>query len=766
MTRRVLLKPADRGAGGGHVLARPAAALLLAAWLLVGTLAHCGQETAETTPPADEPDAQPQSAAPLKIVGLRAGFSGRFKVGFWTPFAVTLEGGAESTTGLVELTVLDGDGVPSRVRGPRDAQVTVDAGRRATVSVYAKVGQLTSDVVVGFRSGPRLVASRTFTPSDPELVGVVPSTRTFLVSLGTPLAQSDEAKFAERGATVVNMTDLARLPSDWWGYEGVDAVVLATDSGTIAAELGRDSPQWAALERWVAMGGKLLVAVGRNAAQVLRAHAPLARLAPGHFEAMATLRDATAFETYAETSEPLAAGAPFALEVPKLVDVHGKIEAYAGGRARDLPLVVRGPYGQGEVIFAAFDVGQAPFAAWRARAQLLDKLLDISWKQSEGQDTGTLGQVTTLGFEDLSGQLRGALDQFAGVDLVPFWLVAVLIVAYIVCIGPLDYFLVKRMLGRMEATWLTFCVTVVAFAAGAYALAYGLKGREMRLNRIDVVDFDAEGNVARGTSWLTLFSPKIAAYDLSLRPLAARVSASTADAPSDVGAGEGVLFSWFGLPGAGFGGMDATTAGVALFNEPYEFTRQLDGLRRVPIGVWSTKSFVGRWWRHEEPAVVAQLRDKGKLLGTLVSQEAAPLEHCVLFYGRWAYPIRQLRPGKTIDVDAELDPQRVDTYLRHVTVQGDRNVSTPYDRASFDIARIVEMMSAHELAGGEKYTGLTHAYQGFTDLSALVKVGRAVLVGHSPLPATSLDLDGRALEDAPGVRWTIHRYIFPVEDEN
>jgi hypothetical protein len=59
----------------------------------------------------------------------------------------------------------------------------------------------------------------------------------------------------------------------------------------------------------------------------------------------------------------------------------------------------------------------------------------------------------------------------------------------------------------------------VAFAAGAYALAYGLKGREMRANRIDLVDFDAEGKMARGTSWLTLFSPKIAAYDLSLRPL-------------------------------------------------------------------------------------------------------------------------------------------------------------------------------------------------------------------------------------------------------
>ena len=60
------------------------------------------------------------------------------------------------------------------------------------------------------------------------------------------------------------------------------------------------------------------------------------------------------------------------------------------------------------------------------------------------------------GYNDLAGQLRSALDRFDGVRLVPFWLVAGLIVVYLLLIGPGDYFFLRKLVGRMEWTWLTF----------------------------------------------------------------------------------------------------------------------------------------------------------------------------------------------------------------------------------------------------------------------------------------------------------------------
>ena len=42
-----------------------------------------------------------------------------------------------------------------------------------------------------------------------------------------------------------------------------------------------------------------------------------------------------------------------------------------------------------------------------------------------------LGHVTELGYTDLIGQLHMALSQFAGVQLVPFAVVAALVAVYI-----------------------------------------------------------------------------------------------------------------------------------------------------------------------------------------------------------------------------------------------------------------------------------------------------------------------------------------------
>ena len=217
------------------------------------------------------------------------------------------------------------------------------------------------------------------------------------------------------------------------------------------------------------------------------------------------------------------------------------------------------------------------------------------------------------------------------------------------------------------------------------------------------------------------------------------------------------------MPGAGFGGLDAQPGATPLFTEPYDFSRRLDALDRVPITIWSTKSFVGRWWRQAASPIDADLRGKDRLAGTLNSHLPGPLEDCVLFFERWAYPIRQLRPGQSIDVEIDLDPQRTETYLRRVKVQQDRNVEQPYDRSSFEIPKIVEIMSAYGMAGGKKYTDLSNDYQSFVDLSRLVENGRAVLIGRSAEPAATLKRDRRPL-DAVGSRWTYYRFVFAVQD--
>jgi hypothetical protein len=582
---------------------------------------------------------------------------------------------------------------------------------------------------------------------------MLPTSSRLILTLGAPFASFEPAHFENRDVAVVDLPGVSALPEEWWGLEGVDAVVVATGADEIDPLLLTASPNLDALEQWVRLGGTLVLSVGHNGERLLAADAPLARLAPGKFESVVARVPSASLETFANSSDPIeGAEGRFLVEVTRLADASGKVLAYAGAGPRNLPLAVRWPRGFGQIVFVACDLERAPIATWPGRLSLADQLLGRSAFGTGRTEEVAGGEVSTLGFVDLSGQLRGALDQFAGVRVVPFWLVALLAVAYIACIGPLDYYVVRRFFGRMEATWITFAVTVVAFSAGTYLLAYGLKGSSLRANRVELVDFDAESRAVRGTSWSNLFSPASAAYDLSLDPAGAVNGMS---APR-------TIFSWLGLPGDGFGGMNPASASMPMFTVPYDFSPKLDALAGVPIAVWSTKPFVGRWWAEADPPIKADLSDDGRLVGTLECRFDAPLENAVLIYDTWAYPLHKLEPGQLIDIGKDVDPQTVETYLRQVTVRGDREYAPPFEQTSFDVPRIVEIMSCHELAGGRGYTGLDGTYQEFVDLSKLVRDGRAILIGRRPKAATRLVCDGQPLDDPAGQAWTFYRFVFPV----
>src|SRR5581483_7810935 len=129
-------------------------------------------------------------------------------------------------------------------------------------------------------------------------------------------------------------------------------------------------------------------------------------------------------------------------------------------------------------------------------------------------------------------------------------------------IGPLDYLLVKKVFKRMELTWLTFPAIVALFSLGAYLLAYWLKGDQLHVNRVEVVDFDVASGAVRGTLWSNIFSPQIDAFDLTLIP---------GGPPAGANRASSVLLAWMGLPGDSFGGMNAGRGNASLFTRPYSF---------------------------------------------------------------------------------------------------------------------------------------------------------------------------------------------------
>jgi hypothetical protein len=340
-----------------------------------------------------------------------------------------------------------------------------------------------------------------------------------------------------------------------------------------------------------------------------------------------------------------------------------------------------------------------------------------------------------------------------------------LVLAYILLVGPADYFLLRK-LRRMEWTWITFPAIVVAVSLGAYFLAYRLKGDQLRLNQVDIVDVDASSGRIRGTTWVNVFSPRMKSYDLSFRPRLLNGQPATEAS---------TLTSWLGLPGDALGGMRPRGTGGRLWAQGYAFSPQLDVLKGVPIQVWSTKSITTRWSAAAEIIPEAKLVGRDDLLtGTVTNTLGFRLTDCVLAHDRYAYELGTLEPGVPVDL-AQKERPELKTLLTGKTMVPDtaaedwRLEVTPYDHASRDIRDVLRVMMLFEAAGGRRYTRLLNRYQSFVDLSGLLKTDRAVLIGWVPPDrktpeqggAELLD-DGQPLGSDQDTHSTVYRFVFPV----
>lgn len=701
-----------------------------------------------------------------EIVRLRVGIEGRYKVGQWTPVEITLRGGDRAMVGQVALTVPDGDGVPSRVATPKDRPCQVLPGQESSVLLYARFGRVESDALVEYQVGERVAARRRFVAdlaADDSFAPAMLADQPLFVEIGSDSSGVEQAVALAGGETsesvVVRTNNVDALPSRWYGYEGVDGVVISTSRPEVFHKwLGGRNARVEALERWVTMGGRLVLLVGAAGSEILNPSGPLARFAPGTLDKMERLRHTSAIEAYADGTGQAVAGSDQRLDmlVPRLKDVRGTVEAWEA----DLPVIIRARYGFGQVVFVAVDLDVAPLKGWGDRRLLVAKLLGVSSKAEERIRDNSA--IMRLGFDDISGQLRSAMDEFTGVRLVPFGVVVAGILLYIVLIGPVDYFLLRRF-GRLEWTWFTFPLVAVAFSLAAYWLAYELKGDQVRLNQVDLVDVDTATGQMRGTTWANLFSPRAQRYNLSLLPRLP--DGETAD-PTDV------LFSWLGLPGSGLGGMSATTAGASIWRQAYDFNSQLNAVQGMPIQVWSTKSVTSRWSGRRSDAIEADLTQQEDFpSGRLTNALDFPLSDCLLVYDRWVYSLDKMGPGESVAIGATTQRAELKTLLtgrRFVADEEKDQIqpqTTPYDLSSKNISHILRTMMFFKAAGGLQYTRVSNAYQPFVDFSDMLGPETAMLVGAAPEEQHGATLlrDGAPLVSDTDRHITVYRFLIPVE---
>lgn len=647
---------------------------------------------------AQEPQQPAPKPPPLKIESVRVGFNpydpvGRphYKAGMWTPVYVKMVAGEKPIVGNLILETIDNDDVGTTTTMP----VALDAGERRIFIAYVRPGNISAEIKVSVET-----ADRTF--------NVTPAGGSSL-ELHMQLFLTLGARMADMQTTLQKMTnqprqadddmrstaprfagfegDASLLPDQWLGYHGVDLIFLSTDRKEFLEALLRqgETSRLRALAQWVRRGGHLVVPVNwlnqGETSRLLQHHVwqpPIP--APIPEDAGDVKANAPTQIHFVDISvgnrpfnDPQNKGFLLAqLQLPNTPAPDWHVHATTGAKHGHRPVIVRMPYGMGSITLLAFSLEQPPFSLWDGRVELLKGLISqIAPRAPQLQPHEMVGGGFGRGEQrsDLTSEIYNQLDNF-DVKVVPFGWVALFILLYILVVGPLDYLLLKYVFQRLEWTWITFPTVVLAVSVAAYFTAYAIKGKDLKVNQVDVVTFDLRTQLddkktpkkayAYGQSFFTLLSPRIQNYTIGMEPNPAFWGQSSKTPLS------ADMVSWFGRSQQEWNGM-GRRGSQSFFRKPYSYVLDESGapagLKGVPIPVWTTKSFMALW-EAPLPALPFQIdltynqspNLSHKISGKMQNNLAVDLEDVWVFYLDRAYRAKNLPGKKAGEVEVKLEP--------------------------------------------------------------------------------------------------------------
>jgi hypothetical protein len=317
----------------------------------------------------------------------------------------------------------------------------------------------------------------------------------------------------------------AIFPDNPLVLEGLQALYLSSE---VAA--GLKAGQVSALIGWMNAGGHLIVGVEQvsdvTALPWLRNLMPceLQGMRPlhGHPQIQEWLRAASVRTNVPApvnvrnipgrrpTPQPsVPASTPFADSpddpVFEAAELSVAIGALRDGRAvvtaGDTPLIVTANRGQGKVTALMFSPEREPFKSWKNLPLFWARLTEVSGDWYASTDY-------YQGYGPSTDGIFGAMIDSRQVHKLPIGWLLLLLLVYLLVIGPFDQYWLKR-IGRPMLTWITFPCYVVLFSLLIYFIGYKLRAGESEWNELHVVDvlLNSDHAELRGRTYISVYSP-------------------------------------------------------------------------------------------------------------------------------------------------------------------------------------------------------------------------------------------------------------------
>ncbi|MCB0212464.1 MAG: hypothetical protein KDJ52_24185 [Anaerolineae bacterium] len=550
-----------------------------------------------------------QTAAGLSMT-VQPAFGGDFKYGRWLPIFVTLENSGSDLKAELRARITSQSGQLNFV-----VPAELPAGSHKRFTLYTLPNNFSRSIKVD------LVQDDTELTSQTVEISSVPNDRYFIGVIGDETANlsvlsSINLPGRRDNPELLNIT-LAEIPDRAEGLTLFDALILnAVDTGQLSPN------QQSALQQWVVSGGRLVLGGGSRTALTLSG-LPDA-LQPVTLSGQQELSALPALEQYADRAIPMTG--PFLLAATKPVEAAATLLSETVNGSDQLPLIVEHKLGKGHVDFIALDLTSAPFSDWAGVTDFTERLLSpgAAWPNNLPPDIAP--------HQMRDSQITSALSNLPTLDLPSIRFLGILLIGYIILVGPLNYLLL-RWLDRLAWAWITIPLLTLAFSGMAYGVSYQLRGSDIIVNQLSVMELSQDGQVTDTETYVGIFSPSRRAYNVEVsgRPLLRPL-------------GEGYYDPWSGE--VRVGNMSVVQSEPA----------QVSGLT---VNQWSIQSFVAETALPDPPQLEAQLDiNRERLTGQLINQSSNTLEDVVIIFNMDFQKLGNIPPGQTIDIDFDFTTQR------------------------------------------------------------------------------------------------------------
>ena len=764
--------------------------------------------------PANPLEPQASSTTPaVTLTELSVGFQNAGRVGSWLPIRLKAHGLPTNTTLSLVVTAPDprGDLCESLV-----ANATADSSGSVTFTGVFAVGRLDGRVTLSLRNeaavtvweqsllceatsspepespaptaAPSVAAETTTTtttaiadsapgvtlPRRLQLLRHAPLT---VLTTGQPaglteLRQRLQSSPGTQDALVLlNLNSTAQLPTQSRALDSLDTILLVSEFQMTPAQAD-------ALRDWVLSGGHLIVSCGSAAPDLLAS--PLGAWIQPLFEIPADNSTRETLDLTPVQNFVIGATALQTNRNPVTVMRLPSFQPKVLVQSLNEPLISRAAAGAGLITAVGIDLNSRPLDQWLSLSQLHEtllfgRLLDATTGQ------GRVGsRIASVGVNDLSTQLAAVSDAIPPEQRWSTGQIMLMMLALILLVGPLDYFLVVRTLRTPRLTWLTFPL-LLALACGGTWLASDSSRGPQTVRQVSLLDVcqDQQNQALRARTWssLSTTATQVATISSGDHPWLAQLPVTSNDH----------VLAWSGRAEDIYGGM-YRPGGVGLGQ--YQSRRQdpaPSGFNAVPLLADGSTAFLNEVRQRVTGTPVFQseltLPPSALLEGTFTHQLPSAIRDWIVVCGNRVYAPsdrasedeRTLLPGEVWSrQQGNVRVSEIRDFLRGVrllenskTPEGTNplqskvtQTQTPWDINSRNPLEILLMTSLYQSAGGEVFVQLQNDQLRRDEVSDTIVLNSALLIGSIDLPLSTLRLNDQ--ETTPEASETVVRLFLPI----